>query len=200
MGFLNFCCSWLCCGGTFRKQSKFRVLIVGLDNGGKSTILEALKHLTAKHSSSSLKSTGPLHLHTAPTIGYSLDSIRLGDVTLSCVDMSGQGKYRNLWKSFVDGIDALIFVIDASDPLRFVVAKNELDDLLAHQEVRQRQLPILFFANKKDIPGSVSAIECREAMHLEGVRDHKWSIMLECMLLVNMHSERFCSLVFVCLL
>ncbi|PAA56369.1 hypothetical protein BOX15_Mlig012428g1, partial [Macrostomum lignano] len=53
-------------------------------------------------------------------------------------DMSGQGRYRNMWEHYYRDCDAIIFVIDSSDKLRFVVAKDELEQLLAHDAIRTR--------------------------------------------------------------
>ena len=52
-----------------------------------------------------------------------------------------------------------MFVVDASDRLRMVVAKDELDMLLQHPDIRARKLPILFFANKMDMKDSMSSVK-----------------------------------------
>ena len=44
--------------------------------------------------------------------------------------MSGQGRYRNLWEHYYRDCQGIIFVVDSSDRLRMVVAKDELDMLL----------------------------------------------------------------------
>lgn len=46
--------------------------------------------------------------------------------------MSGQGKYRSLWENHYSSVDAIIFTVDASDELRFGVARNELEMILEH--------------------------------------------------------------------
>ena len=53
----------------------------------------------------------------------------------------------------------IMFVVDASDRLRMVVAKDELDMLLQHPDIRARKLPILFFANKMDMKDSMSSVK-----------------------------------------
>ena len=65
--------------------------------------------------------------------------------------MSGQGKYRDLWESYYDQSEAIIFVVDAADRLRIKVAKNELDMLLQNQGLISQEIPILFYANKMDL-------------------------------------------------
>lgn len=49
-------------------------------------------------------------------------------------------------------IQAIIFVVDSADRLRIQVAKNELDILLEHPSIRNREVAVLFFANKMDLP------------------------------------------------
>ena len=53
--------------------------------------------------------------------------------------------------NFLFCLQAIIFVVDGSDELRFGVAKNELEMLLDHDDIKSRSLPILFFANKSDL-------------------------------------------------
>ena len=52
------------------------------------------------------------------------------NVGFTAFDMSGQGRYRNLWEHYYRDCQGIIFVVDSSDRLRMVVAKDELDMLL----------------------------------------------------------------------
>ena len=73
--------------------------------------------------------------------------------------MSGQGRYRNLWEHYYKECQGIVFVVDSSDKLRMVVAKDELDMLLQHPDIRARKLPILFFANKMDCKDALSSVK-----------------------------------------
>lgn len=57
------------------------------------------------------------------------------NVGFTAFDMSGQGRYRSLWEHYYHDCQGIIFVVDSSDKLRLVVAKDELDMLLQHPEV-----------------------------------------------------------------
>lgn len=57
------------------------------------------------------------------------------NVSFTAFDMSGQGRYRNLWEHYYSDCQGIIFVVDSSDKLRLVVAKEELNLLLQHPEV-----------------------------------------------------------------
>ena len=59
----------------------------------------------------------------------------------TCFDMSGQGRYRNLWEHYYKEVGGIIFCIDSTDKLRMCVAKDELESLLAHAGARRRFRP-----------------------------------------------------------
>ena len=90
--------------------------------------------------------------------------------------MSGQGRYRNLWEHYYKECQGIVFVVDSSDKLRMVVAKDELDMLLQHPDIRSRKIPILFFANKMDIPGALTPFECSQQLELDRISDRPWHI------------------------
>ena len=71
---------------------------------------------------------------------------------------------------------AVIFVVDASDELRLAVAKNELDMLLDDKGLLERDVPILFFANKMDLSTSSSVLDVSEALELDNITDRNWTI------------------------
>ena len=90
--------------------------------------------------------------------------------------MSGQSTYRGLWESYYQEIQAVVFVLDSSDKLRMVMARDELNMLLSHEHVAGRALPILVFANKMDIAGSLTPVECMGLMALDQIVDKPWHI------------------------
>ena len=67
-----------------------------------------------------------------PTIGFQVEEFTKNNVNFTIFDMSGQGRYRNLWEHYYDDTQAIIFVVDTSDKIRLCVAKDELDNLLGH--------------------------------------------------------------------
>ena len=90
--------------------------------------------------------------------------------------MSGQGKYRDLWESYYDQSEAIIFVIDAADRLRIKVAKNELEMLLQNQGLISREIPILFFANKMDLGTAMQPADVANELDLSEITDRPWHI------------------------
>ena len=65
---------------------------------------------------------------------------------------------------------------DAADELRFGVALNELQELLAHKDIESRSVPMLFFANKSDLPQAHSQQEIAEQLYLDRITDRPWHI------------------------
>lgn len=143
---------------------KVNVLVIGLDNSGKSTIIERLK---------------PKHKQVpevAPTVGFTVDEFQKGGLTFTVFDMSGHGRYRVLWEQYYREAEAVIYVIDSADRLRLVVAKDELENMLKHPGLGKK-VPILFCANKKDLPTAMNPAEIAQALHLEELRDRPWQIV-----------------------
>lgn len=85
-----------------RNQSK--ILMLGLDAAGKTTILYALK-------------LGRIN-NTIPTIGFNVEELHYEKVSFMVWDVGGQEKLRNLWAHYYEGTNGLIFVVDSSDQER----------------------------------------------------------------------------------
>lgn len=82
-------------------------------------------------------------------------------------DMSGRDGYRNMWEPMYGQCDAIVFVVDSTDQLRFAVVSDELDMMLRHADLTDRpDLPILFAANKAAAPDSCSAATVAGALRL----------------------------------
>ncbi|VDL95514.1 unnamed protein product [Schistocephalus solidus] len=134
-----------------------------MDGSGKSTIVNHLQ------------GTCPKQI-IIPTIGFSIHRITLKHLTFTCFDMSGQGRYRNLWEHYYQEIDGIIFVVDSTDKLRLLVASDEMEQLLSHKKIVNRPIPLLVLANKKDIGGAYTASQIANALGLANVRNRPWNI------------------------
>ncbi|XP_069725373.1 ADP-ribosylation factor-like protein 6 isoform X1 [Phaenicophaeus curvirostris] len=147
------------------KKKEVHVLCLGLDNSGKTTIINKLKPSNAQTQD------------IVPTIGFSIEKFKTSRyLSFTVFDMSGQGRYRNLWEHYYKEGQAIIFVIDSSDKLRMVVAKEELDTLLSHPDIKHRRLPILFFANKMDLRDAISSVKVSQLLSLENIKEKPWHI------------------------
>ena len=88
-----------------------RILMLGLDNAGKTSILLQLKE-------------NQFMPQSVPTIGLNIEQVEFRDYNLTFWDVGGQA--TKLWKHYFDSVDGLVFVIDSTDPERIVKAKQEL--------------------------------------------------------------------------
>lgn len=141
------------------------MLVVGLDNSGKSTIMNHLKAVDERSH------------EIVPTVGFNVEKFQVKNLAFTAFDMSGQGRYRNLWEHYYKGVEGVIFVVDSSDSLRLVVAKDELDMMLRHPDLCTKlNLPLLFFANKSDLKDALSALNISQAIGLDQLHDHPWHI------------------------
>eukprot|EP00906_Rhabdomonas_costata_P035929 RCo050459 len=88
-------------------KEEYHVLIVGLDNAGKTTFLEQLKKMYSK--------TGGMALDKiTPTVGLNIGRVELSGCRLLVWDLGGQANLRRIWEKYYGETDALCFVIDAS--------------------------------------------------------------------------------------
>eukprot|EP00768_Dysnectes_brevis_P005998 gnl/Dysnectes_brevis/4564_a6189_837.p1 GENE.gnl/Dysnectes_brevis/4564_a6189_837~~gnl/Dysnectes_brevis/4564_a6189_837.p1 ORF type:complete len:180 (-),score=13.62 gnl/Dysnectes_brevis/4564_a6189_837:140-679(-) len=156
MGFFNFF------SRLFGSKDPRKILTIGLDNAGKSSIIHRMK--ASKTDVSEI----------VPTPGYNVEHFTRSNVTFKVFDMSGQGRFRTLWRTYFTDAEAIIFVIDSSDQLRLCVAR---DELLALVDEMADRCPLLIFSNKMDLPGSVSAPDLSEQLGLPTLlREWDWQV------------------------
>ncbi|XP_063833831.1 facilitated trehalose transporter Tret1-like [Ostrinia nubilalis] len=159
MGLLDKLSGWLGRGPT-----EVTVLVLGLDNSGKSTLLNALRPPEQRASA------------LAPTVASTQDHFSSGGVAFSAWDVSGAPRHRALWERHYRRAHAVIFVVDAADHLRLVVAREELELMLAHPDMCGRRAPLLVFANKSDAPHALAPMQTATALGLERITDKPWHI------------------------
>ncbi|KAJ7313679.1 hypothetical protein JRQ81_005285 [Phrynocephalus forsythii] len=138
-----------------------RILLVGLDAAGKTTLLYKLK----------LNET----VTTVPTIGFNVETLQpVKNVTFTMWDVGGQTRIRTLWKHYYTNTDGIVFMVDSVDCERFEEARLELEGLL---EVREMDgVPLLLLANKQDLPGAWPPMEVAEKMRLRKMPGHRWQV------------------------
>ena len=89
--------------GSLFSLPEHKVICLGLDASGKSTIINSLKLPENR-------------ITDVPvTVGFSLQKFKTENVSFTVFDMSGSGKYRNLWEHYYSDITGIIFVIDSAD-------------------------------------------------------------------------------------
>ena len=94
-------------------------------------------------------------------------------------DIGGQYIIRKLWRHYYENTDALIFVVDSSDPERIELAKEELHGMLGDEAMQDAA--VLVFANKMD-SGVMSVSEVSEKMGMHLLKGREWNIQGTCAL------------------
>ncbi|VDD89443.1 unnamed protein product [Enterobius vermicularis] len=157
----------------FRNQSgkELRILLLGLDNAGKTTLLKTL----ASEDIAEITPTQVSDLKAEhDDMGFNIKSVVSGDVKLNVWDIGGQRKIRPYWKNYFDNTDVLIYVIDSSDRKRFEETGLELLELL--DEDKLRGVPVLIFANKQDLLTAAKASDIADGLQLTSIRGRSWQI------------------------
>mmetsp|Transcript_43320 Transcript_43320/g.97794 ORF Transcript_43320/g.97794 Transcript_43320/m.97794 type:complete len:212 (-) Transcript_43320:132-767(-) len=150
----------------FGSDSECKIVIVGLNNAGKTTILYKL-HL------------GQVVL-TQPTIGSNVEEVKHDNLTFMVWDLGGQETLRASWATYFEETDAIVFVVDSNDQENMVLAKMELFNVVLHEDLKYACLLVL--ANKQDIQGCRTAGEIAEDLSLHTIRTHEWQIQSCCAL------------------
>ena len=143
-----------------RDEREARILVLGLDNAGKTTILKALSEEDITH--------------IMPTQGFNIKSLIQEGFKLNVWDIGGQSTIRPYWRNYFDHTDALVYVVDAADKKRFEEAKNELSSLI--QDEKLANVPLLVFANKVDLLQAAAIEDITESMDLSGITNRNWTI------------------------
>jgi len=170
----NLLC-WHTMGLTFSSLFKqlfgmkdMRILMVGLDAAGKTTILYKLK-------------LGEI-VTTIPTIGFNVETVEYKNISFTVWDVGGQDKIRPLWRHYFQNTEGLIFVVDSNDRERIAEARDELNRMLAEDELRDAVL--LVFANKQDLPHAMNPAEITDKLGLHNMRNRNWYIQAAQRLLI----------------
>ncbi|KAK9709747.1 ADP-ribosylation factor family [Popillia japonica] len=150
--------SWLL--KRFSKKTQIKIIMVGLDSAGKTTILYRLK-------------IGRVAT-TIPTIGFNIETLEYKNICFVVWDVGGQEKIRRLWRHYFDETKGIIFVIDSNDRDRIAEAERELQNIL--EECQLEKAVLLIFANKQDLPNAMSPADIADELHLYRVHNRHWHI------------------------
>ncbi|KAF1836312.1 ARF/SAR superfamily [Decorospora gaudefroyi] len=162
-------------------SKEMRLLMLGLDAAGKTTILYKLKL--------------DQDVTTIPTVGFNVETVTYKNTKFNVWDVGGQDKIRPLWRHYFSGMlgrdgtvpgrranmctQGLIFVIDSNDRDRIDEAKTELTRIIQDREMKDALL--LVFANKQDLQGAMRPKEVSDRLQLDKIaKDHVWKVEPSC--------------------
>ncbi|KAJ3205558.1 ADP-ribosylation factor protein 3 [Entophlyctis luteolus] len=142
------------------RDRQVRLLILGLDNAGKTSVLKRL----AREDIALVK----------PTQGFNIKSVSQDGVNMNVWDIGGQKGIRPYWRNYFDATNVLIYVVDSSDRVRLEETGLELNQLL--EEAKLAGVPLLVFANKQDLADAIAGDEIATGLNLHSIRDRQWQI------------------------
>uniref|UniRef100_A0A452G2B5 ARF like GTPase 5A n=1 Tax=Capra hircus TaxID=9925 RepID=A0A452G2B5_CAPHI len=154
-----------------------KVIIVGLDNAGKTTILYQFSMNEV--------------VHTSPTIGSNVEEIVINNTRFLMWDIGGQESLRSSWNTYYTNTEVFFckyntwetlsrYELLNTDRERISVTREELYKMLAHEDLRKAGL--LIFANKQDVKGCMTVAEISQFLKLTSIKDHQWHIQACCAL------------------
>ena len=138
--------------GLAKKSGK--LLMLGLDNAGKTTLLQMLK---------CDKVSQPV-----PTLHPTSESLSLGGINFTTYDLGGHEQARRVWKEYFPAIDAIVFLVDCADHYRINEAREELEALLGDEQIAG--VPIVIMGNKIDKHNALSEAQLSDAL---GITQHR---------------------------
>jgi|UniRef100_A0A7S0SFE4 ADP-ribosylation factor-like protein 2 len=142
------------------KEKEVRILMVGLDNAGKTTIV---KRVNGEDIST-----------ISPTLGFNIKTMSYKGYRLNIWDVGGQKTLRSYWRNYYEATDGMVWVVDSADLRRLQDCKDELHKLLAEEKLAGASL--LIFANKQDIPGALTKEEIAAVLELGNMEKRHWHI------------------------
>lgn len=147
------------------KLPEAQVLLLGLDNAGKSTLLYKMKYNAC--------------VGTVPTVGFNVEMMEARknrrNIVLTMWDVGGQRKMREHWKGFHQDAATVVFVVDSSDTKRMEEARRELESTLRSEQLRSS--PVVLLANKQDVDGALTATDIQDRFNLRKMcSDRDWFV------------------------
>ncbi|CAH0557177.1 unnamed protein product [Brassicogethes aeneus] len=147
-------------------NEEHKIVIVGLDNAGKTTILYQFLMNEV--------------VHTSPTIGSNVEEVVWRNIHFLMWDLGGQQSLRAAWSTYYTNTEFVIVVIDSTDRERLSIIREEIYKMLTNEELSKAG--VLVYANKQDVKGSMTASEISKELDLTSIKKQQWHIQSCCAL------------------
>ncbi|GAB4813367.1 hypothetical protein N2152v2_000413 [Parachlorella kessleri] len=147
----------------FFGDKEARILVLGLDNAGKTTIL---------------------------SIGFNVETVTYKNIKFQVWDLGGQTSIRPYWRCYYPNTQAIIYVVDSCDVDRLPTSREEFQAILEEEELKDAV--ILVYANKQvdrmlqwqrltedglDLPGALTDAQVAEGLGLTSIKNRDWFIV-----------------------
>nr|XP_053645492.1 ADP-ribosylation factor-like protein 2 [Cherax quadricarinatus] len=148
-----------------QKEHEVRILMLGLDNAGKTTVVK-------RFCGEDISTISPTYGFNIKTVEHMVDKY---GYKLNIWDVGGQSSLRSYWRNYFECTDGLIWVVDSADVDRLRDCQGELRKLL--EEERLAGATLLVFANKQDLPEALTDEQIRDILDLSSLKTHHWYIL-----------------------
>lgn len=135
------------------------MVLLGIDNAGKTTTLEQLKSLFG--------AKGIAADRIAPTIGMNIGRLQIDKVIAVFWDLGGHASFRSVWHNYYPEVQGVMFVVDSADTRRMEEAKKVLVEVLNHEKLQG--VPVICMANKQDVPSALDVKEISRIFDFEQI-------------------------------
>ena len=125
---------------TWPKDFSPALLVCGIDNAGKSTVICRLCS----------DSSDPI-----PTVGFVPHTVKFSNKSFRLYDVGGGERIRGIWNSYYAEVYGVIYVIDATD-VRRLPETIEIFKSMCKDEYLLKK-PLLILANKQDTNGALNS-------------------------------------------
>ncbi|TFG21888.1 MAG: hypothetical protein EU529_12170 [Promethearchaeota archaeon] len=128
------------------KSNPKKIIFIGLDNAGKTSIVKCLSGTKKLDSFCEIK----------PTKGNEIISIKISDSEFNIWDLGGQESFRKEYLSdfdrYIFGCNKLIFVFDIQDSKRYELALQYFEKIinLLEDNIKNNNIKISIFLHKFD--------------------------------------------------
>ncbi|XP_014023563.1 ADP-ribosylation factor-related protein 1 [Salmo salar] len=137
------------------QKDEYCILILGLDNAGKTTFLEQTKTKFSKN----YKGMNLSKITT--TVGLNIGTIDVGKARLMFWDLGGQEELQSLWDKYYAESHGVIYVIDSTDEERLAESKEAFEKMISSEVLEG--VPLLVLANKQDVENCMSVPDIKTA-------------------------------------
>ncbi|XP_050421581.1 ADP-ribosylation factor-like protein 13B [Adelges cooleyi] len=171
-----------CANADQRQRRKMTVLLIGLDNAGKTCILKSILREKQKN--------------VLPTIGFSSSSFRHRDNDITIYDLGGHKQIRDIWNQYFADVHGVVFVVDSTDHRRLDECRDVFTNVLKHDKIAGK--PVLLLGNKQDKHGALDELDIVDRLNVEAVVNiNKCPTLVETCTALHMAPIHYCSAAFV---
>ncbi|KAI8971738.1 ADP-ribosylation factor family-domain-containing protein [Mycotypha africana] len=143
------------------RKEEYYVLIIGLDNAGKTTLLERIKSIF-------MGIAGLAPDRIAPTVGLNIAKVDIKSVKVNFWDLGGQKELHSIWERYYSECHAIVFVVDSTDSKRLEECRDTFEKMITNDAVEG--VPVLMLANKQDVLGALKVEDIKEVFNKIAVK------------------------------